>query len=60
MMLFYRGKDLVDVERLLATMGSAFDDASVRAALVEVVGEDDFSTRRWDQLVSQLLRPAEA
>lgn len=53
-MLFFRGKDLVDVERLLALMGPALDRAEVRAALVEVVGEDDYRTRRWDELVAQL------
>jgi hypothetical protein len=46
-MLFYRGKDLVDVERLLTTMGRAFVD------------EDDFRVLRWDELVRQLL-PAPA
>lgn len=50
-MLFFRGKDLVDVERLLALMGPALDRASVRAALVEVVGEDDYRVRKWDELV---------
>ena len=54
-MLFYRGKDLVDVERLLGLMQRRLDLAYVRAALVEVVGEDDHRTRRWDELVSQLV-----
>ncbi len=53
-MLFYRGKDLVDVERLLGLMGGELDRAYVRAAIVEVVGEDDHRTRRWDELVAQL------
>jgi Nucleotidyl transferase of unknown function (DUF2204) len=54
-MLFYRGKDLVDVERLLTTMGSAFDAAYVRTALLEIVDEGDYRIRRWDELVRQLL-----
>lgn len=52
-MLFFRGKDLVDVERLLALTPS-LDRDSVRSALVEVVGEDDYRTRRWDDLVRSL------
>lgn len=53
-MLFFRGKDLVDVERLLALMGPALDRTSVRTALVEVVGEDDYRVRKWDELVGAL------
>ncbi|MFT3713056.1 MAG: hypothetical protein QM817_35835 [Archangium sp.] len=53
-MLFFRGKDLVDLERLLGLMGKSLDAAYVRAALVEVVGEDDYRTKKWDDLVRQL------
>ncbi len=53
-MLFFRGKDLVDVERLLSLMGPALDRASVRASLVEVVGSDDHRVRKWDELVGAL------
>ncbi len=55
-MLFFRGKDLVDVERLLGIMQGSLDRAYVRAALVEVVGEDDYRTKKWDELVAQLVR----
>jgi hypothetical protein len=54
-MLFFRGKDLIDVERLLGIMQSSLDRAYVRSALIEVVGEDDFRTRKWDELVKQLI-----
>lgn len=54
-MLFFRGKDLVDVERLLALSGSKLDLAYVRAALVETVGDGDFRTKKWDELVRQLV-----
>jgi hypothetical protein len=54
-MLFFRGKDLVDVERLIGLMQAALDRPYVRSALVEVVGEDDFRTRKWDELVKQLV-----
>ncbi|MBL8921042.1 MAG: hypothetical protein JNJ54_19425 [Myxococcaceae bacterium] len=53
-MLFFRGKDLVDVEPLLALMGTSLDRASVRRELVEVVGEDDYRVRKWDELVQAL------
>ncbi len=54
-MLFFRGKDLVDVERLLGIMQGSLDLAYVRAALLEVVGEDDYRTKKWDDLVAQLV-----
>lgn len=58
-MLFFRGKDLVDIERLVGIMKASLDCAYVRAALVEVVGEDDSRTRKWDELVGKLVnRPA--
>ncbi len=53
-MLFFRGKDLVDVERLLGLMRGALDRGYVRAAIVELVGEDDHRTRKWDELTRQL------
>jgi hypothetical protein len=53
-LLFFRGKDLVDVERLLAMMGPRLDRALVRAQLVEVVGEDDYRVKKWDELTRAL------
>jgi hypothetical protein len=49
--LFFRTKDLLDVERLVAFNGSDFDADYVRDALVEIVGEEDDRLRRWDRLV---------
>lgn len=54
-MLFFRGKDLVDIERLLGIMQRQLDLAYVRAALVEVVGNDDYRTEKWDELVGKLI-----
>ena len=54
-MLFFRGKDLVDIERLLGLMQRRLDLTYVRDALVEVVGADDYRTRKWDELVAQLI-----
>lgn len=48
-------KDLVDVERLLGLMKTSLDCVYGRAALVEVVGADDYRTRKWDELVGQLV-----
>jgi hypothetical protein len=54
-MLFYRGKDLVDVERLIRLMRQELDTTYVRRALVEVVGEEDHRTKKWDALVAELI-----
>ncbi len=54
-MLFFRGKDLVDVERLLALSGATLDLGYVRAALVETVGDGDYRTKKWDELVRQFV-----
>lgn len=40
-MLFFRPKDLLDLERMLALMGKSFDRAYVRGWLVDMVGGDD-------------------
>jgi hypothetical protein len=53
-MLSFRGKDLVDVERLLSMMGSRLDRTIVRSALVEVVGPDDYRVRKWDELTAAM------
>lgn len=40
------GEDLLDVERMLAVRGAAFNRAFVRDALLEMLGEDErLSTR---------------
>lgn len=48
-MLFFRPKDLIDVERMLAVQGERFDRAFVRAALVEMLDEDA-RIETWDEL----------
>jgi hypothetical protein len=50
-MLFFRPKDLVDLERLLATSGDRMDSGYVRSQLVAMMGADDERVTRWDQLV---------
>lgn len=50
--LFFRGKDLVDLERLVAVRPD-LDRAYVRAAIAEMMGDDDVRTRRWDEIVAR-------
>jgi hypothetical protein len=49
-LLFFRGKDVVDVERLVAVQGDRLDRSYVRSWLVACVGEDDERVRRWDAI----------
>lgn len=51
-LLFFRGKDVVDVERLVVAMGDRLDRGYVRTWLVACVGEDDARVRRWDSIVA--------
>lgn len=51
-MLFFRSKDLVDLERMLEVRGKDFDRAFVRQALVEMFGEDD-RIEKWDALCAR-------
>ncbi len=49
-LLFFRSKDLVDLERLLAVSGAAVDVAYVRTQLIAMLGEDDPRVASWDAL----------
>ena len=49
-MLFFRAKDLRDLERLLVVQGSRFDRAFVRGALVDMLGADAEQVAAWDRL----------
>jgi len=49
-LLFFRPKDLMDLERLVATAPS-LDAARVRSLIVEAMGEDDERVRAWDDIV---------
>jgi hypothetical protein len=53
-MLFHRGKDRVDLERMVGLMGKTLDAAYVRRWLVECVGDDDHRIAEWDELVRDL------
>lgn len=51
-LLFFRPKDLLDIERMLQVQGRAFDRAFVRASLVEML-EDDPRITKWDELCAR-------
>lgn len=51
-LMFFRGKDIVDLERLLGSMGKRLDAAWVRKWLVETMGADDVRVAKWDELCS--------
>lgn len=54
-LLFFRPKDIVDLERLIAVQGSGVDAAYVRDALVAMVGADDPRVGTWDRLLAEHL-----
>jgi hypothetical protein len=49
-LLFFRPKDLLDLERLVKSCAS-LDRARVRALIVEAMGEDDERVRAWDAMI---------
>ncbi len=53
-LLFFRAKDLIDVERLVAATGPAFDRGYVQTALVEIVGATDARLERWSKLLTEV------
>jgi hypothetical protein len=53
-LLFFRTKDILDVERLVAFGGSHFDRAYVRRWLIDLVGESDERIARWDRLLEDV------
>jgi hypothetical protein len=56
-LLFHRGKDVVDLERLIAVQGGAIDAAYVRARVAGMLGEDDPRVATWDRLWSEHAPP---
>ncbi len=51
-MLFFRPKDVLDVQRLVAFQGEDLDHDYIRGWLVEMVDGDDVRVTRWDEIVS--------
>jgi hypothetical protein len=52
-MMFFRGQDLVDVEKMMRFQGSGFDRNWVRERLVEIFGLRDPRIPAWDELVAR-------
>lgn len=53
-MMFFRQRDIADVEQILRTQGPAFDRAWVRERLAEIYGERDPRLSRWNELVREV------
>ena len=51
-LLFFRPKDIVDLQRLLAVQGERLDTAYVREHLATMMGDDDERVEKWDELVA--------
>ena len=51
-MMFFRSKDIVDIEQILRIQGEALDRDWVRSHLVGIYGKRDPRISRWDELVS--------
>ncbi len=49
-LLFFRPKDLADLERLVAVQGSALDRDYVRGWMVDMMGDEDQRVSAWDEL----------
>jgi hypothetical protein len=52
-MMFFRRKDLADVEQILRAQGPRFDRGWVRERLVEMYGTRDPRVAQWDELDQQ-------
>ena len=53
-MMFFRRKDLADVEAVLRNLPPGLDVESIRARLVEMVGEDDEHIAEWDSIIRDI------
>ena len=51
-MMFFRRKDLADVDILVHAQGANLDLAAVRSQLVDLMGDDDERVREWDAIVA--------
>jgi hypothetical protein len=51
-LLFFRPKDLADLERLSAVQGPDLDRAYIRRWITEMMGEDDERVAAWDRIAA--------
>lgn len=59
-LLFFRPKDLIDIERMVAAVGAAFDREYVTRWTEELVGSDDARLQRWQELLRSVDAGADA
>lgn len=50
-LLFFRAKDLVDLEHLVAAAGTDLDPSWVRDRIVEMLGDEDPRVAEWDRII---------
>jgi hypothetical protein len=55
-LLFFRSKDLVDIERLVTVRRDSIDFAYIRNTVVGMVGETDERIIAWDRLCAPFVR----
>lgn len=53
-MMFFRRKDLADVEQILRSRGPELDRAWIRQHLVDIYGARDPRIAQWDELASEI------
>jgi len=53
-MMFFRRKDLADVEQVLRIQGAGFDRQWVRTRLEEIFGKRDPRLSQWDELCAEV------
>jgi hypothetical protein len=53
-MMFFRRKDLADIEQILRAQGAHFDRPWVRQQLAEMYGPRDPWLSAWDDLVREI------
>lgn len=53
-LLFFRPKDLIDIERMLNVQGGSFDRSFVREHIAEMVGDDDVRVAKWDEITERV------
>jgi hypothetical protein len=52
-LLFFRGKDIVDLQRLVEIQGDQLDVGFVRRHVAAMMGEDDVRVDRWDEITGR-------
>ncbi len=52
-LLFFRPKDLLDVERMLQIQGPAFNRSFVLKSLTDMLGEHDTRVEKWNAICSR-------